>query len=526
MRVFENIFTNFLPKERKVFFIFAGALIAGIVGYSIVVFIKQTIITPVAGGSWREGVVGPLKTANPVFGISQADQDVAALLFERMEKLITDVRKEPEKNIYFVSLKQNLLWSDAKPFTADDVIFTVSRIQDPDSRSPLFKNWQGVTTERVSELQIKFTLPNTYVFFEENIKRLRVIPRHIFKDIAPTMLLASPYALEPVGNGPYRVRRVVKESDGTVSRYDLVPNRHHIGGKPYIQSFSLLTYKNQEALERAYRSRTINGFGVTGPLFDTSPRGKITILPMSRYYAIFFNLNKKNAVIKNRNARIALDRAISRERIVNEVFENNARIIAHPVLSRESTDISDSETAQELFGETKIKNPTLTLTVPRTPFLEKTATIVKEEWEKLGVVVTIEVKDPKEIFETVIADNSYEALLFGNILENQDDLFSFWHSSQKGYPGLNLSSFSTQNTDQLLEKIRQTENKETRNAELDSLAFFISNESPAIFLYSVPLIYVHEEHLSGLENDRVLSAPAERFSDIIEWFVQKARVLR
>lgn len=526
MRVFENIFTSFSPKERKVFFIFISALIIGIIGYAVIVFIERTEIIPIRGGSWREGILGPLETANPVFGTSQADQEISALLFERMEELMTTIRKDENGRVYFVSLKQDLFWSDGKPFTADDVIFTLSAIQDPLSHSPLLKDWQGVTAERVSELQIKFTLPDSYVFFDENVKRLRVIPRHIFKEIPPSTLLASPYALEPVGNGPYRVRRVAKEKNGRVSRYDLVPNRFHVGGEPYIRSFSLLIYENQEELERAYRMRSINGFGVAGPFNDPSPRGEITLFPMSRYYAVFFNTNAKNPLMRDKNTRIALDRAISRERIVREIFNTEARIIAHPVLSRESVDVSNKETAHELFAESEIKNPSLTLVVPHTPFLEKTAVIIKEEWEKLGVVVTLEIKDSKEIFETDMKDGSYDAILFGNILQNQDDLFSFWHSSQEGYPGLNLSFFSTENTDRLLENIRQTDNRETRNAELDSLALFISNESPAAFLYSVPFISAHESRLQGLDDKKILSSPAERFSGVMQWFVQKARVLR
>jgi peptide/nickel transport system substrate-binding protein len=332
-------------------------------------------------------------------------------------------------------------------------------------------------------------------------------------------------ATAEAGSG-YRVRRVAKENNGQVSRYDLVPNRYHVGGEPYIRSFSLLVYGNQEELERAYRMHSINGFSVAGPLNDSTPRGKITSFPMSRYYAVFFNTNAKNVLMRDKDARIALDRALPRERIVREVFNNQARIIAHPVLSRESVDVSNIETARELFAKTGIKNPSLTLIVPRTPFLEKTANIIKEEWEKLGVRITLEVKDSKEIFETDMKDGSYEAILFGNILQNQDDLFSFWHSSQEGYPGLNLSFFSTENTDRLLENIRQTDNENTRNAELDSLALFLSNESPAAFLYSVPLVFVHESRLEGLENKKALSSPAERFSGVTQWFVQKARVLR
>lgn len=528
MRLLKIILENLSKKERVVFFVFLGILVASAIGYAFLFAKNRTEIVPVSGGSWREGIVGYPKVVNPVFAETQADRDIATLLFERLDRLMSASKTESNGLVYVATLKQGLFWGDGKPLTSDDIVFTVEEIQNPDSHSPLFKDWQGVQVERVSELQVKFGIPIPYAFFEKNIRELRIIPKHIFGEIEPQMLAVSPYALEPVGSGPYRVRRAVKNKDGIVSSYELVPNNYYAGQKPYIQKFSFSFYDSQEAVERAYRLRSINGFGSASPLLEPDPRGVAETIPMNRYYAVFFNLRGENPHMRNPDFRQALDRAVPKREIIESVFGGRAEEISGPVLGKEVTGEYNAETAKELMQKSGAKNPSFTLTVPKTPFLEKTADILKRYWESAGVKeVKIEVLDPKDVVEGKIRTGEYDALLFGNILENREDLFSFWHSSQREYPGLNLSGFSNGNVDGLLEAIRETTDSETRHAQLDSVDLFVKNGSPAAFLYSVPYLYMHEGRLAGFSVDHgTISNPAERFENVGSWYVEKARIVR
>ena len=77
-----------------------------------------------------------------------------------------------------------------------------------------------------------------------------------------------------------------------------------------------------------------------------------------------------------------------------------------------------------------------------------------------------------------------------------------------------------------MEEIRGTGNEETQNAKLQSLELIIAGNSPAIFLYSVPFFYVHEERLGGFDVSRVVSAPADRFRNVSEWYVIRERVIK
>jgi peptide/nickel transport system substrate-binding protein len=529
MRVAKKIIENLSAKERKVFFALSVVLAFSIAAYAGIAFVERTEIVPFHGGSWREGVLGHPEIVNPVFGKTQADADVSALLFESLPKLMTAHREEEGGRVHVVTLAEGLMWSDGKPFTADDVVFTVARIQDPESNSPLLSDWQGVRAERLSELQVRFILPIDYAFFLENLSRLRPIPRHVFEGLSGDALAFSPYAREPVGSGPYRVKRVA-ESDGKITRYDLTPNAYWAGGKPYISRFSLSFFETQEELESAYRLRSLDGFGTAGKLIDNDPRGTLETVPMGRYYAVFFNLRGKNAAVRNKDIRLALDRAAPKQRIIDEALDGRGTLINSPVLRPgvPAENRENRETASELISKAGVKNLSFTLTVPKNVFLEKTAEMLKASWESVGAgEITIDVRDAKDIFENSLKTGEYDAVLFGNILENPDDLYPFWHSSARDYPGQNISGFANANADTLLENLRATDDAATRSAELDSLALYIGNETPAVFLYAMPYSYVRESRLRGFApKTPMIGNPADRFSNVGDWYVEHGRIFK
>ena len=156
------------------------------------------------------------------------------------------------------------------------------------------------------------------------------------------------------------------------------------------------------------------------------------------------------------------------------------------------------------------------------------AGIIKKNWEDAGVdevnLLTLPLDD---LMENVVKTNNYEALLFGNVLDVSEDIYPFWHSSQRFYPGLNLALYKNQRADMFIEKIRQTENKEEREIYKEEAEQIINGESPAAFLFSLPYLYVHAEKLKGFGvKSEPLSLPKERFGEVTKWHTKEARALK
>ncbi|OGG42116.1 hypothetical protein A3A21_00590 [Candidatus Jorgensenbacteria bacterium RIFCSPLOWO2_01_FULL_45_25b] len=498
---------------------------------------EWSVAVPVAGGTYREGVVGQPIAINPIISANPVDADISSLLYASLGSISSNIEKKKDEVTYTIKIKEGLVWSNGQPLTSNDIIFTIQTIQNPEASSPLYETWRGATTERISELQVQITLSSPYAFFLNHIENLFVIPKHIYGTIPAANLRLSAYNLEPVGSGPYIFKSFLKRKDGFISEYRLERNETYHGEKPFIKKFYLIFFEKEEDALKAFKLRQIDGFGTTNPenIIEAKKTienggGIIEKIPMSRYYAIFFNPNI-NGILKQQSVRTALDNAIDKERITKEVFgENIASPVSGPFMNKKDSADYSSEEIRSLLEKARGKDEriVINLIVPQISFLEKTAGIIKKNWEDAGVdevnLLTLPLDD---LMENVVKTNNYEALLFGNVLDVSEDIYPFWHSSQRFYPGLNLALYKNQRADMFIEKIRQTENKEEREIYKEEAEQIINGESPAAFLFSLPYLYVHAEKLKGFGvKSEPLSLPKERFGEVTKWHTKEARALK
>lgn len=551
MRIFPLVFKNFSKRERG---IFAAAFLMFILSLFFVAidFIGQkTILIPVSGGEFIEGVVGQPVFINPVLASSEADRDLIELIFSDLLELAENYRMNENGRVWNVRLKDNLFWHDGQPITADDVILTINFIQNPDSHSPLSSVWQGVKAERISEREIKLILPETYVFFENTLRELRIIPNHVFAPVPITNLRLSDYNLEPIGNGPFKFASFQKKRSGFVSGYHLVRNEYYVGKKPYLEKIVFNFYQNEEELTIAFNSGKIGGFG--GLKSKTKINHQSFALRMPRYYAIFFNAYEQD-VLKDKNVRLALIYATDKKKIIEKILNNDAIVVDGPLIlgmngysgeayPRESFSPekaiqileangwqlnSDGIRENEKEGAGKKKEVArleFNLVVPEMPLLIETARLIQEDWLKIGVKLNLIIKPVAEVSSEIIRTRNYEMLIFGNVFKSGDcpDLSSFWHSGERFYPGLNLALYENKTADALIESIRKNLNNEKRQRDLAVLQSLIIQDSPAIFLFSPHYFYITKNSLRGFDEKFIYSASG-RFQNIEKWYVKTARV--
>ncbi len=105
-------------------------------------------------------------------------------------------------------LKQGVKWSDGKPFTAADVVFTYQFVSNPAVGATTAANYQAVkSVEALNDYTVKinFQEPNpawSLPFISSNGS---IIPRHIFEKYNGSNTREAPANLLPVGTGPYKV---------------------------------------------------------------------------------------------------------------------------------------------------------------------------------------------------------------------------------------------------------------------------------------------------------------------------------
>ena len=212
---------------------------------------------------------------------------------------------------------------------------------------------------------------------------------------------------------------------------------------------------------------------------------------------------------------MALAQAVDKKQIIEKAFNGEALEVGEPIAALAALDLA-------AIRDKKIE---LNLIVPQIYFLIKTAEIIKENWDAIGVKLNLIVLNPNDIVNQVIRSRDYEMILFGINPQNKEDLFSFWHSSQKFYPGLNLAIYGNPQADKLMEEIRQTNDLSERQLKSKNLQTIISQSLPAIFLYSPKYFYVSVNDLGGFK-EKFLNTASDRFQNVKNWYVKTSFVFK
>lgn len=513
-------------KEKWALLLNAAVFALATILLSITVFLNITEEVPLAGGRWTEGIIGQPVFINPAVSGNDVDQEISRLLFANLDELGT-IKSDAEGLEWTVRLNEKLRWEDGEKITSDDLIFTIQVILDPESRSPLSQSLEGATISRVSELETKFILPSAYAFFETTLKNIRPIPRHIWGNIPPANFRLSRQTLKPIGSGPYKFASYKKERNGFISEYRLIRNKNYAGKQPFINEIVLKFFPDEDELIAAYNRGLIDGFMLNNPqnLSKIKIRHYINRLTAPRYFAVFIN-QALQPTLKNASIRRLLDRTAPRKQIIEEALQNFGRSLTTPLWEFENASQLEPEPQIDELNSAPLSDEplVLALTIPDLPVPTHVAEILKKAWKQIGIDLNIVALSPFEVHDAIKKRN-YELLLFGNTLNEPEDLYSFWHSTNRFYPGSNLSLYRNNEADFLIEKIRSEFDPEQRRRDLQKLISIISADTPAIFLYSPDYLYITSPRLRGFEENAVV-LPADRFNHITSWYVKSGRKLR
>ncbi len=162
-----------------------------------------------------------------------------------------------------------------------------------------------------------------------------------------------------------------------------------------------------------------------------------------------------------------------------------------------------------------------TLTTINQPQMVYTANLLKNYWQKVGVIVTIKTVELSEL-KNVIKNRDYDALLYGEAFGSIPDLYPFWHSTQINDPGLNLSEYQNTNADQLLKDARETLDNNVKAQKYGILQDTILSGSPALFLYNPDYLYWASQKVKGIDTIKIAD-PAKRFENIQNWYINTHR---
>jgi peptide/nickel transport system substrate-binding protein len=547
-----GIIRSFSATEKVVFGVLTIAALVASITLAWGVNKAFLISIPSHGGRLAEGVVGLPRSINPVLAFTDVDLDLSNLMYAGLMKyengkLVPDLAQKytvsDDGLTYTFTLRNELRFHDGVPLTADDVEFTVQKVQDSIIKSPRRADWANITTKKISDTEIEFILKQPYAPFLANTT-LGIIPKHIWSKISPDQFIYSQYNIEPVGSGPYQLRNIQRDSGGIPVNYSLTSFSRYHSGEPYISELLTYFYPNEKALIDAYSQGIIESMARISAneavrIASSTNAAKVLHTPLPRIFGIFFNQNQAPLFLQ-KEVRQALNTATNKDEIIKKVLSGYGIAGSGPIpngdaktkslnpdeyVTRAQEILNDAGWVMNSEGvmEKRDKKGTVTtlefsIATADAPDLKLASEIVKSQWEKIGAKVTVKLFDYGDLYQNIIATRKYDALLFGESIGKDLDLYAFWHSSQRNSPGLNVALYTNSKVDKILEDARTAADAKTRDSLYSQFEKIIQDEVPAVFLYSPEFVYVVPNKIKGLELEYITS-PSDRFYGIGKWYI-------
>jgi peptide/nickel transport system substrate-binding protein len=509
---------------------------------------------PIAGGVYAEGVVDTIETLDPLFAKTQAEVATERLLFSGLLRydengnlqpdLATDVSIQEKGKRYIITLRDGVTWHDGKPFTAEDVLFTIGIIQNPAVGATAYQSWRGIAVSSPNRSTIVFDLPNAYAPFASQLTT-SILPKHILGKVKPALFRQDAFSQQPVGTGPFKMT-VFKTLDGVKNRklVQVEAFNEYWRGRPLLNILSLTTYGSEVELMRALTTHQINA---ASDISEKSYRQFSTKGVADKYgvplnNGVYSFLNMDSLSLKDINVRQALllatDTSLIQKRMIGEP-------LAGPVIAKQlprATAIAqasfDQKKAAELFAKAgytkdsqgrlvKDKQPLkLRIAAVDSSGYREVVALLGDQWEKLGVTVIRQHVDPEQIQQSILRTRDYDVLVYEVEIGGDPDVYAYWHSSQASPSGLNFSNYKSSLASDALLAGRSRADWAVRDTRYESFAKQWVADTPAIALYRSTLRYALSTQANGVAPTQQLPTTADRYTSVTDWSVETGNMYK
>ena len=317
------------------------------------------------------------------------------------------------------TLREDAVWSNGDPVTAEDFVYAIRRAADPATASPYswfveltaIRNAGAVINgemdpselgvEAVDERTVRFTLESPTPYFPNMTTHTTLFPAH-----RPTIEEFGDDWTDPenlVGNGAYTLAEAVPGERTRLVKSDTYWDADNV----ILEEIEFLVVNDENQALTRYLADEIDHVeplpaGQYPRLKEEYP-DEATVVPRlcSYYYALNQSENGPEA-LKDPRVRTALALAIDRDVIVDQVLQGGqgaAYFFAHPATAgyltpdieyAGMTQAERDEMAKSLMQEAGVEDLAVEITYNTSESHKQIATVISQMWkQKLGVETTL-----------------------------------------------------------------------------------------------------------------------------------------
>ncbi len=454
---------------------------------------------------------------------------------------------------YTFTLKQGVKFSDGKPLTANDVVFSFKAIANPlIADAAALRNYYESVKEVVatSPTTVVITMTQPYFLAEYFLGTLWIMPKHV---LDPTGLTdkytfaetksmdaaqANPamkefaewYGSEDVrrdpklniGSGAYAYEEWKTGESVTLRRNDAYWAKGKDAWNPaYADKLVYKVINDRNSAVVALKNAEIDFMEYVPPTkyteeIDTVATPHLRKYPYQTQAYSYIGFNMARPILGDVSVRKAIALCVDREALIKQLVRGLATLVNSPIYQdRPEYDKSipsiayDPNAAKALLAQAgwadangdgvldksiNGKNTPLTLTMlinAGNELREALAVNLSEELRKIGIKMEIR-KLEWSVFQENQKARQFDLYIGGWINDPiPSDPYQIWHSSQAKNRGSNYVSFMNPRADQLLEMNRVEFDEQKRMAYMKEFQQIIAREQPYVFLWSplYPAVY-------------------------------------
>ncbi len=362
-----------------------------------------------SGGTLKIGIVGSTNDIlDGQYIVTKADQLRMLLSFEPLvhydaewnvafEHGLAASVEAVEADHYIVTLKDGPTWSDGKPVTADDVLYSFERRLDPDSEAPLkamiaLLDISGVTV--VDDKTIDFKLKQKAVTF------LNVLAEYTMTVVPRGYTRFAGDATTQVGSGPFVLDSFTPGSESVHKRN---PAYWADPALPYLDEVQVIDFADQTALLNALKSDAVDAI-VDVPFGEVEGLAQVdglSILESKAGSWLTITMAIDQAPMDDPKVRQAIRLICDRDEMVNRVLAGHGSVANDlygrfdPCFAKDIPQrVQDIEKAKALLAEAGQSDLTIDLFAPDdTAGLPELAAVFAEQAKAAGITVNAQVLD-------------------------------------------------------------------------------------------------------------------------------------
>lgn len=441
-----------------------------------------------------------------------------------------------QKTITF-KLKPNLKWSDGKPLTSADVLWTWQAVTDEKTRSPYASDYQLVKkAETPDAFTFSVTYDQAYAPALDSWAGLQILPKHLLQG---QDLHTSAFARKPVGSNYYKLDSWTHGENIKLSR-----NATSVLGQAKIDKLVTRIIPDSSAQFLELMADNIDNMGLDpikyARIIPARPELKQKLALYKElgnsYTYVGFNLKRKP--YNDIRVRKAINYAIDKQEIIDGVYLGLGIDIASPYKPGtrwSNPDLKpypyDPQKAKALLKEAGFTDSDGDGVLERDgkPFSfeiltnqnkerEKTAVLIQRRLKNVGIQANVRAIEWASFISRFIKTGDFDVVILGWGLGLDPDQFNIWHSSQQAPGQFNFIGYNNPNIDKLLEQGRTELNPDKRQKIYHEFAKVLLEDSPIVYLSAGYGLSAIHKRVKGIDNP---APPAGVGWNTYEWYIPK-----